>query len=77
MRTERFAEAATHLEMVAATVPDLAEAQYQLGRVYVRLNRKEDAQKALAAFKRLSESQEKQAQTERQELVRRLANVNF
>jgi Tfp pilus assembly protein PilF len=77
MRTERFAEAATQLEVVAAAEPKLAEAQYQLGRVYVRLNRKEDAQKALEAFKRLSEGQEKQAQTERQELVRRLANVNF
>jgi Tfp pilus assembly protein PilF len=77
MRTERFSEAVTQLEVVAAAEPNLAEAQYQLSRVYVRLKRKEDAQKALEAFKRLSEGQEKQAQTERQDLVRRLANVNF
>jgi Tfp pilus assembly protein PilF len=77
MRTERFVEAAAELEVVAAAVPNLAEAHYQLSRVYVRLKRKEDAQKALEAFKRLSEGQEKQAQTERQDLVRRLANVNF
>jgi superkiller protein 3 len=77
MRVERFGEAASQLEVVAAAEPDLAEAQYQLSRVYLRLKRKEDAQKALEVFKRLSEGHEKQAQTERQELVRRLANVNF
>lgn len=77
MRAERFTEAVTQLEVVAAAEPNLAEAQYQLSRVYVRLKRKEDAEKALEAFKRLSEGQEKQALTERQELVRRLANVNF
>ena len=77
MRTERFSEAVAHLEVAAAAEPDLAEAQYQLSRAYLRLKRKEDAQKALEAFKRLSEGQEKQALTERQELVRRLANVNF
>jgi hypothetical protein len=43
----------------------------------MRLKRTEDAQKAIAAFKRLSDNQQKQAQTERQDLVRRLANVNF
>lgn len=77
MRTERYGDASTQLEVVAAAEPDLAEAQYQLSRVYIRLKRKEEAEKALAAFKRLSEGQEKQAQTERQDLVRRLANVNF
>jgi Tfp pilus assembly protein PilF len=77
MRAERFAEAATQLEVAAAAEPDLAEAQYQLSRVYLRLKRKEDAEKALQAFKRLSEGREKQALDERQELVRRLANVNF
>jgi superkiller protein 3 len=77
MRAERFVEAVTQLEAVANIEPNLAEAQYQLSRVYLRLKRKEEAEKALAAFKRLSEGQEKQAQDERQELIRRLANVNF
>jgi Tfp pilus assembly protein PilF len=77
IRTERLAEAATQLEAVAAADPNQPEAQYQLSRVYVRLKRPEDAQKAIAAFKRLSNDQQKQARTERQELVRRLANVNF
>jgi tetratricopeptide (TPR) repeat protein len=77
IRVERFDEAAKQLETVAAADPDQAEAQYQLGRVYMRLKRTEDAQKAVAAFKRLSDDQQKRAQTERQELIRRLANVNF
>lgn len=77
IRTERLAEAASQLETVAAADPNQPEAQYQLSRVYMRLKRTEDAQKAIAAFKRLSDVQQKQAQTERQELVRRLANVNF
>jgi tetratricopeptide (TPR) repeat protein len=77
IRLERFNEAATQLETVAAADPNQAEAQYQLGRVYMRLKRTEDAQKAVAAFKRLSENEQKRAQTERQELIRRLTNVNF
>jgi Tfp pilus assembly protein PilF len=77
IRAERFAEAATQLETVVAANPNLAEAQYHLGRVYMRLKRTEDAQKALAAFKRLSDDQQKQAQNEQQDLVRRLANVKF
>ena len=77
LRTERFNEAATQLEAVAAADPNQPEAQYQLSRVYMRLKRTEDAQKAIAAFKRLSDNQQKQALTERQDLVRRLANVNF
>jgi Tfp pilus assembly protein PilF len=77
IRLERFNEAATQLETVAAADPNQPEAQYQLGRVYMRLKRTADAQRAVAAFKRLSEDQQKQAQNERQELIRRLANVNF
>jgi len=77
MRTERFEEAAPQLEAVVAAEPDLAEALYQLSRVYVRLKRKEDADKTLAAFKRLSDKEKSQELTERKDLVRRLANVNF
>jgi tetratricopeptide (TPR) repeat protein len=77
MRTDRYAEAATQLEQVVAAEPNLSEAVYQLGRVYTRLKRKEDAQKALEAFKRLSDKEKRQELTERQELVKRLANVNF
>jgi superkiller protein 3 len=77
MRTERFEEAAPQLEAVVAAEPDLSEALYQLSRVYTRLKRKEDAQKTLEAFKRLSDNEKRQELTERKDLVRRLANVNF
>jgi tetratricopeptide (TPR) repeat protein len=77
VRTERFQEAAPQLERVVAAEPDLAEALYQLSRVYTRLKRKEEAQKALEAFKRLSDNEKRQELTERKELVKRLANVNF
>ena len=77
MRTERFEQAAPQLEAVVAVEPNLSEALYQLSRVYVRLKRKEDADRTLAAFKRLSDNEKKQELTERKDLVRRLANVNF
>jgi superkiller protein 3 len=77
MRTERFEQAAPQLEAVVAAEPNLTEALYQLSRVYVRLKRKEDADKTLAAFKRLSDKEKNQELTERKDLVRRLANVNF
>jgi tetratricopeptide (TPR) repeat protein len=53
------------------------KALYQLSRVYVRLKRKEDADRTLAAFKQLSDKEKDQELTERKDLVRRLANVNF
>jgi superkiller protein 3 len=77
LRTERLTDAALQLERLVAADPNLPEAQYQLGRVYMRLKRTEEAQKALAAFKRLNEDQQQQAQNDRQELIRRLANVRF
>jgi Tfp pilus assembly protein PilF len=77
VRTNRFEEAAAELERVNQLEPELAEAYYQLGRLYVRLKRASEAQKALDTFKRLNETQKEQAQTERREIARRLANVNF
>lgn len=73
----RLEEAAAHLKQVVAAQPNLAEAHYQLGRVYQRLKRAADAQNAFAAFKRLSDTQEQQAEEARRDLVRRLANVRF
>lgn len=75
--TNRLEEAARQLEHVAAAAPDLAEAHYQLGRVYQRLKRTADAQTAFANFKRLSDTQQQQAETDRREVVRRLADVRF
>jgi len=77
LRDNRLTEAVAELERVVALAPDLAEAHYQLGRAYGRLKRAAEAQIALANFKRLNEAQKEQAQNERREIVRRLADVRF
>jgi tetratricopeptide (TPR) repeat protein len=76
-RTERFAEAAAEFERVTQLDPNSAEAHYQLGRVYVRLKRADDARRAMDAFKQLSEAKKEQRETDRRDLLRRLANVRF
>ncbi|HEX8887663.1 MAG TPA: tetratricopeptide repeat protein [Pyrinomonadaceae bacterium] len=77
LRDEHLSEAASELETAIKADPNLAEAYYQLGRTYMRLKRTAEAQTTLAAFKRLSDSQKEQSETERREMVRRLANVRF
>jgi tetratricopeptide (TPR) repeat protein len=77
LRDEHLSEAASELETAVKADPNLAEAYYQLGRTYMRLKRTAEAQTTLAAFKRLSDSQKEQSETERREMVRRLANVRF
>jgi protein O-GlcNAc transferase len=76
-RTDRLAEASSELERVTKLEPNLAEAYYQLGRLYGRMKRTAEAQAALATFKKLSEEQKEQSQSERREIVRRLADVRF
>ena len=76
-RTERFAEAAAEFERVVQLDPSSAEAHYQLGRVYVRLKRADDARRAMDAFKQLSEAKKERRETDRRDLLRRLANVRF
>jgi tetratricopeptide (TPR) repeat protein len=77
VRLNKWTEAATEFERALAAQPNLAEAHYQLGRVYTRLRRPAEAQVAFDTFKRLGDTQKEQAQGERRELVRRLANVRF
>jgi tetratricopeptide (TPR) repeat protein len=77
VRLNKWTEAATEFERALAAQPNLAEAHYQLGRVYTRLRRPAEAQVAFDTFKRLGDTQKEQAQDERRELVRRLANVRF
>lgn len=77
LRTERLEAAAEELHRAVAIDPNSAETHYQLGRVYTRLKRTTEAQAALSTFKRLNEGQKEQAQTDRKEIVRRLANVHF
>lgn len=77
LRAERLDDAAEQLARAVALDPKSAETHYQLGRVYTRQKRTAEAQAALATFKRLNEGQKEQAQNERKEIVRRLANVHF
>lgn len=77
VRAKRYEEAAAQLEKVVALAPDLAEGHYQLGHVYSRLKRAAEAEKEFAVFKQLGDKQQGQVISDRQELVRRLANVRF
>ncbi|MBV9927349.1 MAG: tetratricopeptide repeat protein [Acidobacteria bacterium] len=77
VRQERWDEAAAEFERVTKLDPRSADARYQLGRVYVRLRRTADAQRQLDAFKQLSEAQKEKRETDRRDLLRRLAHVNF
>ncbi|HEX8455785.1 MAG TPA: tetratricopeptide repeat protein [Pyrinomonadaceae bacterium] len=77
VRAERLDAAVEQLARAVQLDPNSAEAHYQLGRIYTRQKRTTEAQAALATFKRLNEGQKEQAQNERKEIVRRLANVRF
>jgi Tfp pilus assembly protein PilF len=77
VRGERWAEAAAAFERVTRLDPESSEAHYQLGRVYVRLKRADEAQRELERFKQLSETQKEKRETDRRDLLRRLANVRF
>jgi tetratricopeptide (TPR) repeat protein len=77
LRADRLDAAAEQLARAVALDPKSAETHYQIGRVYTRQKRTAEAQAALATFKRLNEGQKEQAQNERKEIVRRLANVHF
>jgi tetratricopeptide (TPR) repeat protein len=76
-RAERWADAAPQLERAVQLAPDLNEAHYHLGRVYQRLGRAEDARREMALFKEQSETEKRRRETERRDLVRRLADVRF
>ncbi|HEV7890279.1 MAG TPA: tetratricopeptide repeat protein [Pyrinomonadaceae bacterium] len=77
VRGERWTEAAAGFERVTRLDPESSEAHYQLGRVYVRLKRASEAQRELDRFKQLSEAQKEKRETDRRDLLRRLANVRF
>jgi Tfp pilus assembly protein PilF len=77
MRTGRWQEAAVELEQVIKLDASLADAYYQLGRTYMRLQRTAEAQSTLATFKRLSDTQKERKSKELQEVVKRLADVRF
>jgi tetratricopeptide (TPR) repeat protein len=73
----RLEAAAAELEKAIQLEPNLPAAHYQLGRAYARMKRKQESERAFARFEELGKLQREQAVTERQDLVRRLAKVNF
>jgi Tfp pilus assembly protein PilF len=77
LRSGKANEAITELERIIAAEPGLAEPHYQLGRAYMRLKRKAEADQEFARFQKLSDSAKAQGQSERREIARRLANVRF
>jgi len=77
VRAERWPEAAAEFERVIRLDPQSSEAHYQLARVYVRLKKTGEAERELAAFKQLSDAQKEKRETDRRDLLRRLANVRF
>jgi len=77
LRSNRFAQAAAELEGIIHDDPKLAEAYYQLGRVYVRMKKMNEAQAMLAKFESLSKSEKEQSESQRRDIVRRLADVRF
>jgi tetratricopeptide (TPR) repeat protein len=77
MRANRLNEARIELERVIAMDANLAEAHYQLGLVYSRMRRTDDAKASMARFKQLSDSEKEQAMKERKEIIDRLSKTRF
>ena len=76
-RAEDWQKALIELEQGVRYAPESAEAHYQLGRTLARLKRTDESKAAFEKYKKLNESQTAQKEATRQELVRRLANVQF
>jgi tetratricopeptide (TPR) repeat protein len=76
-RDGNWEKAAARFEQAIRFAPESAEAYYQLGRSLARLKRAEESKVMLEKFKKLNETQTAQRETNRRELVRRLANVRF
>lgn len=76
-RAEKWQPAAVEFELAVKYSPDLAEAYYQLGRALARLKRSDESRAVLEKFKKLNDTQTAKKETDRRDLVRRLANVRF
>ncbi|HXM98152.1 MAG TPA: tetratricopeptide repeat protein [Candidatus Dormibacteraeota bacterium] len=77
LKANKPSEAVTELENVVKADPNLAEAYYQLGRAYMRLKRKDEAQATMMKFEKLSNEEKEKSEKDRREILRRLADVRF
>ncbi len=59
LHTDQTARAIQELEIARRSLPNEARIYYALGRAYARANRKQDAERARAIFKQLTEQAEK------------------
>jgi len=75
VRANRYSEAAPLFERAVSLEPELLEAHYQLGQVLMKLNRRDEGNREIETFKRLSEKQK--SRNEPRDIARRLANVRF
>jgi len=76
-RQEKWEPAVAEFRKAASLDPDVAETYYQLGRSYARLRRKDESAAAFDKYKKLNDKQKTKGETDRKDLVRRLANVRF
>lgn len=77
VRQARWTDARVTFERGLKADSQMADALYQLGLVYARLKMPDESKATLAKFKELNVSSAKQADDERREIVRRLANTKF
>jgi len=77
MRSQHWADAAAEFEQVIKLDPNAPDGYYQLGLAYGRLKRADEAQSAMATFKRLNDAQKKREDEDLREVVKRLSNVRF
>lgn len=77
MRENNFVLAMASLQEAVRLDPGLTEAHFHLGRAYHRLKRDDAAQAELEKFKHLSQQEKDQQIKDREDVVRKLANVFY
>ena len=77
LRQSRLNEAAAQFESVLKVDQNIAEAYYQLGLTYRRLQRNDESRVLLDKFKQITETQKEQSLQERKDLMAKLSKVLF
>jgi len=77
LRQSRLNEAAAQFESVLKVDQNIAEAYYQLGLTYRRLQRNDESRVLLDKFKQITETQKEQSLQDRKDLMAKLSKVLF